>query len=285
MVRSARIEQEGRVQLAIEALKTASIATINAAARAFDVPISTLFRRLNGVQSRHETPPNCRKLTDIEELALVNWILDMDSRGYAPRVGDIRGKANILLAERVRGTNISPGKVGQKWATNFVKRREELCSKFLRKLDYKRAKICEDPTIIRRWFEMVANIKSKYDIHVEDMYNFDETGFQMGVISTAKVVTGSERRGRPFKTQPGNREWVTVIETIAANGRVLDPLIIFKGKKVQKFWFNELKRPGYQYWSITVSDNGWTNDKISLEWLEMFDEREQEAAFEVNIDC
>ena len=25
----------------------------------------------------------------------------------------------------------------------------------------------------------------------EDIYNFDETGFQMGVISTAKVITGA----------------------------------------------------------------------------------------------
>jgi hypothetical protein len=31
----------------------------------------------------------------------------------------------------------------------------------------------------------------------EDIYNFNKTGFQMGVISTVKVVTGSERAGRP----------------------------------------------------------------------------------------
>jgi hypothetical protein len=36
----------------------------------------------------------------------------------------------------------------------------------------------------------------------------------MGVISTAKVVTGSERRSRPKAVQPGNREWVTVIQGV-----------------------------------------------------------------------
>jgi hypothetical protein len=43
------------------------------------------------------------------------------------------------------------------------------------------------------------------------MYNFDETGFMMGVITTATVVTSSEGRARDKKIQPGNREWVTVI--------------------------------------------------------------------------
>jgi hypothetical protein len=40
----------------------------------------------------------------------------------------------------------------------------------------------------------------------EDSYNFDETGFQMGVIATAPVVTGTDRAGRPRTVQPGNRE-------------------------------------------------------------------------------
>jgi hypothetical protein len=31
-----------------------------------------------------------------------------------------------------------------------------------------------------------------------DIYNFDEIGFQMGVISTAKVITRAERSRRPI---------------------------------------------------------------------------------------
>ena len=35
-----------------------------------------------------------------------------------------------------------------------------------------------------------------YGIVLEDIYNFDETGFQMGVATTAKVVTRSDCTGR-----------------------------------------------------------------------------------------
>jgi hypothetical protein len=72
---------------------------------------------------------------------------------------------------------------------------------------------------------LVNNTIAKYGIQPEDIYNFDKTGFQMGVITTAKVITGSERAGRPLQVQPGNRTWVTVIEGIGATGYIL---IVYK---------------------------------------------------------
>jgi len=38
-----------------------------------------------------------------------------------------------------------------------------------------------------------------------NIYNFDETSFSMSIISTAKVVTGSESRGWPKVIQPENQ--------------------------------------------------------------------------------
>jgi hypothetical protein len=74
---------------------------------------------------------------------------------------------------------------------------------------------------------------AKYGILLEDTYNFDETGFQMGVISTSKVVTRSERRGRPRTKQLGNREWVTLIYTINSSGWVLLAFVVFEAKLYQ----------------------------------------------------
>ncbi len=65
--------------------------------------------------------------------------------------------------------------------------------------------------LIRGWFEPVGNIIIKYTIQDVDIYNFDEAGFLMGMISTAMAVTSSERCGRLKSKQPGNREWATII--------------------------------------------------------------------------
>jgi hypothetical protein len=69
----------------------------------------------------------------------------------------------------------------------------------------------------------------KYGIANNNTYNFDETGFQMGVVSAGVVVTTSERREWPKAVQPGNREWATVIAAINALGWAIPPFIIVAG--------------------------------------------------------
>ncbi|KAI1512151.1 DDE superfamily endonuclease [Pyrenophora tritici-repentis] len=89
----------------------------------------------------------------------------------------------------------------------------------------------------------------------------------MGKITTQLVVTGLERRGRPKAIQPGNREWVTLIAAINAAGWSVPPLLIFAGQYHLSAWYEEdIPRD----WAIAVSDNGWTNNELGVEWLKHF---------------
>ena len=98
------------------------------------------------------------------------------------------------MADKLRTTR-GATRVGPRWASTFVKRHPELRTRFTRKYDYQRAQ-CEDPAIIQGWFDLVRNEIAKYGIHEDDIWNFDETGFMMGQISSAMVVTSSEGRGK-----------------------------------------------------------------------------------------
>ena len=60
----------------------------------------------------------------------------------------------------------------------------------------------------------------------DDIYNFDETGFMMGIIFAGMVVTTSDGRGKAKLAQPGNREWATVIQGVNALGWAIPPFII-----------------------------------------------------------
>jgi hypothetical protein len=201
------------------------------------------------------------KLLKTEEEVIVRHILDLDARGFPPRLAAVKDMADSLLAERHRDP------VGQNWAATFIKRCPELKVKFNRKYDYKRA-LCEDPETIRGWFYLVENMKAKHGILDEDTFNFDESGFMMGMISTGAVVTGSDRRGRPKTIQQGNREWTTVIQGINAMGWAIPPFVIFQGKHHLSAWYKEEDLP--QDWVIAVSENGWTNNELGLEWLKHF---------------
>ncbi|EEA18842.1 pogo transposable element, putative [Talaromyces marneffei ATCC 18224] len=147
-----------------------------------------------------------------------------------------------------------------KWVLDLDK---QIDSKFARKYNYERAK-CEDPKIIQEHFNRVRDAISEYGILPEDIYNFDETGFAMGLCSSAKVITGSDRYARPKLLQPGNREWVTAIEATNSTGWAIPSYIIFKAKKNGRLgWFDDLPSD----WRINISENGWTTDQIGLEWL------------------
>jgi hypothetical protein len=61
-------------------------------------------------------------------------------------------------------------------------------------------------------------MRAKYGILDCDFYNFDETGFMMGVICASIVVIRADRRGKGKAVQPGNREWATAIVCTSAEG-------------------------------------------------------------------
>jgi hypothetical protein len=251
------IEQEGRILLAIKAIQKQEIRSLREAARRFNVPYATLRTRRNGTKNRAETRANSHKLTQSEEESLLQWILSMDSRGAAPRPTMVEEMANILLAERCQEV------VGEKWVYNFIERHDEVKTRFSRRYNYERAK-CEDPEVLQGWFNTVRRTMREYGIAEDDIYNFNETGFAMGLTATARVITRAEYYGRRSVLQPGNREWVTVIESIRANGDVLPPCVIFKGKNYRESWFDDLPNN----WRFEVSENGWTTDEIGLRWLQ-----------------
>ncbi|KAI9045201.1 Pogo transposable element [Aspergillus affinis] len=170
--------------------------------------------------------------------------------------------ANIILAQH--GTTPIQS-VGEKWVYNFIKRQDRLKTRYTRRYDFRRAK-CEDPKIIQEWFNCVQITIMQHGIVQEDIYNFDETGFAMGLVATAQVVTRADYYGKASLVQPGNREWVTSIECINSTGWALPPCVIFKGKVHIEGWYQDTKLPRDS--RIEVSPNGWTTDEIGLRWLQ-----------------
>jgi hypothetical protein len=205
---------EADILLASSSLDRQQIKSSRRAASTYNVPKSTLNDRRAGKPARRDCPPNSKKLSLTEEEVIVQYILDLDQRGFAPTYAAVRDMANRLLAAR------GAGQVEVHWPRNFVKRTDSLTTRFNRAYDRQRT-LCEDPVLIRSWFELVEQTKARYGICDDDVYNFYEAGFMMGKITTQLVVTGSERRYRPKAVQPGNREWVTLIQALP----LIEPLV------------------------------------------------------------
>ena len=123
--------QEGRLILALNAYKQGQISSFRSAVKTYDVPRTTAQQRNKGIKPRRgSTAPN-RRLTPVQEESLKQWILSMDQRGMPPRVATVRQMASLLAAQH---TKSQP--VGERWVHNFIKRHNDLQSKWNRKYDY-----------------------------------------------------------------------------------------------------------------------------------------------------
>jgi hypothetical protein len=95
------VEQEGRILLAIKAIKNRRFTSVvAAAARSFEVPRSTLQDRMKGITSWSDTSAIGHKFTQLEEESIQDWLISMDHRGAALTIAMLRGMANLLLKNR-----------------------------------------------------------------------------------------------------------------------------------------------------------------------------------------
>ena len=101
--------KEERVQLALKDFKNGQHKTKKAAALAYDVPETTLRRRIQGITSRSKKTSNCQKLSSTEESTLSAWILDMDKRGLPVQLSVVAYLAQLLLSARLSSQSITIG--------------------------------------------------------------------------------------------------------------------------------------------------------------------------------
>jgi hypothetical protein len=118
---------EARVILALEAIRNNENLSVRAASKLYDVRRTTLQDRLAGRPARRDLPANSRKLTDLEEKAIVQYVIELSARAFPPRLCGVEDMANQLLRER----DAPP--VGKRWAHNFVKRQPELRTRYTRR--------------------------------------------------------------------------------------------------------------------------------------------------------
>jgi hypothetical protein len=99
--------QEAQIILAIEAIWLSKKISCCSTVKIFKVSKSTLHLRINGYTSLSERRPVSYKLTKLEEDMIIQRILNMDTRGFAPRLAGVKDIANFILkswAEKCVGT-------------------------------------------------------------------------------------------------------------------------------------------------------------------------------------
>lgn len=159
----------------------------------------------------------------------------------------------------------SDHRLGKNWHKAFFKRNPSVKSVRSTGIDFLRLNGASR-TNIDEFFDRLDHA-SLAKVMPEDTWNVDEVGSMIG-LGDNPLVIGPAALRKIFTMDPGNREWVTILECVSASGRALSPLVIFKGAEVQQQWFQgQVDDPDFDKWLFSTSEKGWTNNSTALRWL------------------
>lgn len=221
---------------AVEAYNAAQLSgkprTVAELARDFHVSQSTLHRHVSGKRTKGEFTATKQKLTSAEEQTLVEFVLGCADRGLPSTHAQLASFANNILKQRLGANAVE---VGKNWSDRFVERHHQVLSThWTRPLDGKRARALR-PEVVEHWFSLVKEFIHDKGIKVENTYGMDESGFPPANAGRQKVIG---RRGTKGQHRQGgaDKENVTAVVTICADGTALPPTVIFKAKNMQSSW-------------------------------------------------
>ncbi|KAJ9479276.1 hypothetical protein VN97_g13176, partial [Penicillium thymicola] len=257
-------EIEQQIQLAMEHLSEQSKPNISKTAREFAVPMHRLRRRWQGGKSLFQRPCNGRKLSPAQEKALCEYIDYFDAVGASINRRQIAITANSILQYDHTDPDTDPPQIGAHWLPRFLKRNPKYHIRRRRALDVERAKAL-DKTVVERWFKDYQRVIHEHGICQQDIYNFDETGFQIGVGRDQFIITRHPKK-KLFNGSVTNRESITVLEAVSADGFTCPLLIILSTKQALLRWFDNISSDEH----IATTDTGYINDTLAFQWIQLF---------------
>jgi len=273
-LKAERDQYEERVQAALLALSHGQFKDIKAAAAHHSIPYTTLYNRKHGRKSRSEAFKDLQALPPEAEEVLVRHIGKQANFGFPVTPQELKHLAEQLLRQH---TYNNDAKLGRNWVATFRQRHPDLRSYYSRVMDAQRVR-AGDPKVVEAYFDLLAQTIQEYNIVPENIYNMDETGFLIGQSQTRNIIVPKENsKNKRFRSHPGTRETITVVECIGARGTPPPPMVIYQGKSHQQGWYRDFAAA--KEWVFAISPNGWTDNDLAQEWLrDCFDKHTKQKA-------
>jgi hypothetical protein len=253
-------EEEAKIQRIIDSIPPDFKPNIALLARENGVHYQRLLGRYHGRGTRFQRPSGTLKLNERQNLVLREFIRFLDRLGVSARVAHVVRCANTILQAEADPSLPLPT-VTARWAKAWITRQEDIFIRRQRHLDLDRA-LAHDLDGIQQWFNGYIKVVTDYGINPADIWNFDETGFRIGIGKDQWIITYEPNR-RHFMAAPDNRESMTAIEAVNADGDVIPPMLIIQGSQFLARYFLDLP----DRYCIATSDTGYANDEISLDWV------------------
>ncbi|KAJ3512249.1 hypothetical protein NMY22_g15390 [Coprinellus aureogranulatus] len=236
---------------------------------------STMRRRYAGVQSRAERNRDYSSiLTKEEENELVDFLVACSDRSFPLSHRRLEEHATEI-AKAHWGEDFAG--LGHNWTDRFmIRHQDRVRAVWSHTLDTNRAQGA-NPINKADYFKKLNEVQQGQGgddvIRTGDTYAVDESGLQTGQGQKERVFGRVDARIQQ-QQRSGNKENITVIVSVCADGSSLPPAVVFKGQTFLTTW----KQDNPLRASIGHSNKGWTTGEIGVDWIKHFDQQTKEKA-------
>jgi len=255
---------EARIQEALTVFSNGFNGTIAQLARQFRVPYPRLYARIKGRGSRSQRPATNLRLTEAGELSIQQYITRCDKLRMPVLFPQL-----VAAFQTVFDLNDPRGRadpIGRNFVSRWLARNPQY--RRVRQKPQELSRIASNTeAVYQKHFDDLDTIMADFGITRDDCWNMDETGFRIGVGGSQWIITMDYGR----ETQSPSitcRDYSTAIEAVSATGVVLPGFLILTGAVHLAKWYTQTTVP--DDYLIAVSESGYTNDELSLEWLKHF---------------
>jgi hypothetical protein len=193
----------------------------------------TVHRHLKDkdAKTKAQAAADQQTLNNVEELTLVALVQTLAARAFP--LGRRRIMRYALEIARIRHPNLE--KISESWFRRFQSRHpQKLKAAWSKSLNTSRA-AAVNPTTIAHYFQLLKVTLEQYNFTPKEIYGFDESGFPFGGDGVNERVYGGGRSVQ-HKQDEGNKENVSVMVTICADGTYTTPTAIFKAVHYNSAW-------------------------------------------------
>lgn len=187
-------QKEARILAALAAIEDpddVDTDSFRVASIIFDVPAKTLWNRAHGINPlANNGGHNCR-IDEAQESTLI-WYCDTAiERGFPLNYSMVVAAATKILSASGTDMTLEANRLGKHWARRWIVKQNKLNRYHgvtTKPMEQKR-RDGVTAEMIKDYFQKLEACKKKYDIQPSDTYNVDETGFQVGCITSTVVIT------------------------------------------------------------------------------------------------
>jgi len=190
----------------------------------------------NGCKTQVESHSHQQKLTPSQELVLKEWVKSLGLWGVPLSPSPVAEYTLVII----------DGPISKKWVYAFRKRHPDLVAQWTTGLECCHTQAL-NKTQVTEIFKILHDLITSYKITPNNLYNMDEKGIQLGVGKQTWALVDQDQKS-VHQLENGDRELVTIIEAVSADGEALPPSVIFKAKQWNLAWAEN--NPCHARWEL-----------------------------------